>query len=102
MAGLSLTGQGPKRRGAGRRNTPGLDRNQVPCGENRDTAGLRAGALPLALRVQGHRLPRHHLQTLTVGVPQPPAHSDLTHGMAASPSLLHLPGDTWDLPAEGS
>lgn len=68
-AGFSVTGQGPKRRGVGGRDTPGLDRKQIPRGENCHTESLRAGAVPLALRVQGHRLPGHHFQTLTVSVP---------------------------------
>lgn len=66
--GFSLAGQGPQRCGAGGWNTPGLNRNQIPSGENRNPARLRAGVVPFALRVQGHGLPGHHLQTLTVSV----------------------------------
>lgn len=90
--GFSLTGQGPKRRGAGCRNTLGPNRNQIPRGEDRHAARLRAGSLPLALRLQGHWLSGHHLQTLTVRAPWPPT----------GPSLVHLPRDTWALSIEGS
>lgn len=90
--GLSPAGQGPKLGGAGGRNAPGLNRNQIPSGENRNTARLRAGALPLALWVPGHRLPGHHLQTLAVSVLLSgtwcPAGAE-----APATSLVCLPGD---------
>lgn len=90
-ARLSLTGQGPKCRGAGGGNTPGLNRNQIPRGENRHAARLCAGALPLTLRVQGHRLPGHHLQTPTVSVPWHPARPHLSRGCGCWPLTCPSP-----------
>lgn len=91
--GFSLAGQGPKCCGAGGRNTPGLNRNQIPSGENCNAARLCAGALPLTIRVPGHRLPRHHLQTLAVSVLLSLAWC-LAVAEAAAPSPVHLPGAT--------
>lgn len=74
--GFSVTGQGPKCCRASGGDTPGPDRSQIPGGEDSDAAGLCAGALPLAIRVQGYGLPGHHVQTLAVSVaclwPLPP------------------------------
>lgn len=66
--GFSVTGQGPKCRCASGWNTPGPNRSQIPSGEDSDAEGLCAGPLPLTIRLQSHRLPGHHVQTLAVSV----------------------------------
>lgn len=50
-------------------NTLGSDRHQVPHREGGHAQGLHPGPVPVPVRGPSHRLPRHHLETLTVNTP---------------------------------